>query len=74
MRATGPLGHHSLRFFPAVPLLTHALAWVPGLGDGPALVLVANAAALAATAMLYVVVRREAGAGTRRPPGVPSGS
>ncbi len=57
----GPLGAQSLRFFPAVPLLTHALAWVPGLGDGPALVLLANAAALAATAMLYVLVRRETG-------------
>ncbi len=57
----GPLGHQSLRFFPAVPLLTHALAWVPGLGDGPALVLLANAAALAATVMLYLLVRRETG-------------
>ncbi len=56
-----PLGHQSLRFFPAVPLLTHALAWVPGLGDGPALVLLANAAALAATAMLYLLARRETG-------------
>lgn len=59
----GPLGHQSLRFFPAVPLLTRALAWVPGLGDGPALVLLANAAALAATAMLYLLVRRETGSG-----------
>jgi len=59
----GPLGRQSLRFFPAVPLLTHVLAWVPGLGDGPALVLIANAAALAATAMFYVLVRRETGAG-----------
>ncbi len=58
-----PLGRESLRFFPAVPLLTHALAWVPGLGDGPALVLRATAAALAATAMLYVLVRRETGDG-----------
>lgn len=58
-----PLGRESLRFFPAVPLLTHALAWVPGLGDGPALVVLANAAALAATAMLYVLVRRETGGG-----------
>ena len=58
-----PLGRESLRFFPAVPLFTHALAWVPGLGDGPALVLLANAAALAATAMLYVLVRRETGDG-----------
>ena len=54
----GPLGKQSLRFFPAVPLVTHALAWT-GIGDGPALVLLANAAALAATAMLYVLVRRE---------------
>ncbi len=58
-----PLGRDSLRFFPVVPALTHALAWVPGLGDGPALVLLANAAALAATAMLYLLVRRETGSG-----------
>ena len=56
-----PLGRQSLRFFPAVPALTHALAWIPGLGDGPALVLLANVAALAATAMLFVLVRRETG-------------
>jgi hypothetical protein len=56
-----PLGTSSLRFFPLVPLLTHGLAWIPGLGDGPALVLLANAAALAATALLYVLVRRELG-------------
>jgi hypothetical protein len=56
----GPLGRQSLRFFPAVPVLTHGLAWV-GLGDGPALVLLANAAAFAATAMLFVLVRRETG-------------
>jgi hypothetical protein len=54
-----PLGRQSLRFFPAVPLLTHGLAWLPGLGDGSALVLLANVAAFAATAMLYVLVRRE---------------
>ena len=58
-----PLGHQSLRFFPAVPLLTHALAWVPGVGDGAALVLLANAAALAATAMLFLLARRETGSG-----------
>jgi hypothetical protein len=55
-----PLGRQSLRFFPAVPVLTHGLAWL-GLGDGPALVLLANVAAFAATAMLYVLVRRETG-------------
>jgi hypothetical protein len=54
-----PLGRQSLRFFPAVPVLTHGLAWLPGLGDGSALVLLANVAAFAATAMLYVLVRRE---------------
>jgi hypothetical protein len=56
----GPLGRQSLRFFPAVPVLTHGLAWI-GLGDGPALILLANVAAFAATAMLYVLVRRETG-------------
>jgi hypothetical protein len=56
-----PLGLQSLRFFPLVPLLTHGLAWIPGLGDGPALVLLANAAALAATALLYLLARRELG-------------
>lgn len=56
----GPLGRQSLRFFPAVPGLTHGLAWL-GLGDGPALVLLVNVAAFAATAMLYVLVRRETG-------------
>jgi hypothetical protein len=56
-----PLGTQSLRFFPALPALTHVLAWVPGLDDGAALVLLANAAALAATAMLFVLVRRETG-------------
>jgi hypothetical protein len=62
-----PLGHESLRFFPAVPLVTHVLAWLPGLGDGSALVIVSNVAAFVATALLYVLVRRETGdAGTAR--------
>ncbi len=56
-----PLGRESLRFFPALPAFTHAVAWVPGVDDGVALVLVANAAALAATAMLFVLVRRDTG-------------
>ena len=57
----GPLGHQSLRFFPAVPLFTHAVAWLPGVGDGAALLVVANVAAFAATVLLYVLVRRETG-------------
>ena len=56
-----PLGNQSLRFFPAVPLLTHVFAWVPGVDDGAALVVLANLAALAATAMLFVLARRELG-------------
>jgi hypothetical protein len=56
----GPLGSQALRFVPAVPVLTHGLAWL-GLGDGPALVLLSNVAAFAATCMLFVLVRRETG-------------
>jgi hypothetical protein len=56
-----PLGHQSLRFFPLVPLLTHAVAWLPGVDDGAALLLVANVAAFGATALLFVLARRETG-------------
>src|SRR5580698_8333881 len=56
-----PLGQQSLRFFPGVPLLTHALAWLPGVDDGAALVVVANVSALVATALLFALVRRELG-------------
>ncbi len=56
-----PLGSQSLRFFPALPLVTHVVAWVPGVHDGAALVVLANLAALAATAMLFVLARRELG-------------
>jgi hypothetical protein len=56
-----PLGRESLRFFPLVPILTHALAWLPGLDDGAALLVVANVAAFVATALLFVLVRRETG-------------
>jgi len=55
------LGRQSLRFFPLVPLLTHAVAWLPGVDDGAALLVVSNVAALVATAMLFVLVRRETG-------------
>jgi hypothetical protein len=56
-----PLGAQSLRFFPLVPLLTHVVAWLPGVSDGTALLLVANAAALLATALLFVLARTETG-------------
>ena len=54
-----PLGSPSLRFYPAVPLLTHAVAWLPGVDDGAALLVVSNVAAFVATALLFVLVRRE---------------
>lgn len=57
----GHLGQESLRFFPLYPLLGRALGDVPGVGDGPALVVLANGAALVATALLFVLVRRETG-------------
>jgi len=56
-----PLGKESLRFFPAVPILTHALAWVPGLSDGASLLVISNVAAFIATVLLFVLVRRETG-------------
>jgi hypothetical protein len=56
-----PLGSEALRFFPAVPVLTHALAWLPGLDDGAALVLLSNVAAFVATVLLFALVRRETG-------------
>ena len=56
-----PLGHQSLRFFPLFPLVGRYLADALGLGDGAVLVAVANVAALAGTALLYVLVRRELG-------------
>ena len=56
-----PLGSESLRFFPAVPVLTHALAWLPGLDDGAALIVLSNVAAFVATILLFALVRRETG-------------
>jgi hypothetical protein len=56
-----PLGKEALRFFPAVPALTHALAWLPGLDDGAALLVISNVAAFVATVLLFALVRRETG-------------
>ena len=39
--------------------MTHAVAWLPGVGDGAALILVSNVAALVATVLSFVLVRRE---------------
>jgi hypothetical protein len=56
-----PLGKEALRFFPAVPALTHALAWLPGIDDGAALLIIANVAAFIGTVLLFALVRRETG-------------
>jgi hypothetical protein len=56
-----PLGHQALRFFPLFPLAARALAWLPGVSDGTAVVVIANVGALVGTALLVVLVRRETG-------------
>ncbi|MGO9344198.1 MAG: mannosyltransferase family protein [Acidimicrobiales bacterium] len=54
-------GPASLRFFPLVPAVARALAEVPGVSVGVALVVVSNLCALAAAALLASLVRRETG-------------
>ena len=51
----------ALRFFPLWPLLGRAASWLPGLGPGVALVIAANAAALAAGVLLHRLVVDETG-------------
>lgn len=54
-------GHASLRFFPLFPLLARGLSVLPGVSVGTAVVVVANACALAGTAVLVGLVRWETG-------------
>ncbi len=54
-------GVQSVRFFPVYPFAARVLGWVPGMGVGPALVLLANLCALAAMAALVVLVRSDLG-------------
>jgi hypothetical protein len=56
-----PLGKEGLRFFPALPVLTHVVAWLPGIDDGAALLVVSNVAAFVATVLLFALARRETG-------------
>jgi hypothetical protein len=56
-----PLGREGLRFFPALPAHTHALAWLPGVDDGAALLVISNVAAFIATVLLFALARRETG-------------
>ena len=51
----------ALRFFPLWPLLGRAASWIPGLGAGIALVIMANVAALAAGVLLHRLVVSETG-------------
>jgi hypothetical protein len=54
-------GVQSLRFFPGYPMAARVLGWIPGVGVGPALVVIANLCALAALAALLVLVRHDLG-------------
>ncbi|MGH9172177.1 MAG: hypothetical protein ACRD0Z_15115 [Acidimicrobiales bacterium] len=55
----GGAGREALRFFPLLPLAARALALAPGIGDGTALLIIANAAAFVALALLYLLARYE---------------
>jgi hypothetical protein len=54
-------GLQSLRFFPALPMAARVVGWVPGVGAGPAVVLIANLCSLAAMAALVVLVDHDTG-------------
>ena len=51
----------ALRFFPLWPVLGRAASWIPGIGAGVALVIMANAAALAAGVLMHRLVVSETG-------------
>jgi hypothetical protein len=55
----GGAGRSSLRFFPLLPLMARGLALAPAIGDGTALIIIANVAAFAALAVIYLLVRYE---------------
>ncbi len=57
----GASGAQAVRFFPAFPMAGRALSWLPGLGPGPALVIVSNFCSLAAMAALVLLVRHDRG-------------
>ncbi len=54
-------GGQAVRFFPAFPMAGRVLGWLPGLGPGPALVIVSNLCSLAAMAALFLLVRHDLG-------------
>lgn len=55
----GGAGRQSLRFFPLLPLTARGLALLPGVSTGLALLVVSNAAALVAMALLHRLVLLE---------------
>lgn len=52
-------GVQSVRFYPGFPMAARALSKIPGISVGAALVLLANACALAAMAALWALVRHD---------------
>ncbi len=54
-------GLQSVRFFPLFPFAAKVIGWVPGVGVGAAVVLVANLCALVAMAALVLLVRHDFG-------------
>lgn len=54
-------GVQSLRFFPAFPLAARFVGWLPGLGPGPALVVLSNLFALAGMAVLWLLIEHDFG-------------
>lgn len=54
-------GVQSVRFYPGFPMAARALGKIPGISVGTALVVVSNACALAAMALLWELVRRDFG-------------
>ena len=52
-------GAQSVRFYPAYPMAARALAWIPGISVGTALLVISNLCALAALAALLVLVRND---------------
>ena len=51
----------ALRFFPLWPVLGRAASWIPGIGAGVALVIMANTAALTAGVLMHRLVVSETG-------------
>jgi hypothetical protein len=54
-------GQQSLRFFPGFPIAGRVVGWLPGVGPGTGLIIVANVCSLAAMAVLWILVERDLG-------------